>query len=453
MSSYEPTAKSPVQCSVFWFRRDLRIEDNHGLYQALKSGRPIRFVFIFDPDILDKLPRSDARVEFIHERLGLLKNSLLECANADHPHRLEVFVGKPLDIWKSLFQSWNIAAIYCNEDYEPSAVWRDEAVAALAKKNSATFQAYKDQVVFAKDEVVKDDGEAYRVFTPFARKWKSLLQPAHLRGYPSRELLRKAMTFDAPSREWPTLEKIGFKPSGLEFPAPKISTRTIKNYAQTRDQLGETGTTHLGLHLRFGTLSIRQLMALARVHSEVFMGELIWREFFMQILHHYPHTVNEPFDSRYKNIKWRDSDKDFLRWCEGQTGYPIVDAGMRELNATGFMHNRARMITASFLSKHLLIDWRRGERYFAEKLLDYEQSANVGNWQWVAGCGCDAAPYFRIFNPTLQAKKFDAQGAYVNQWVPELKSKDYPEPMVDHEMARRRALTVFKQALQAGAEK
>lgn len=428
-------------CSVMWFRRDLRLEDNHALAKALEHKLPVLPIFIFDSEILSRLPANDARVGFIHQRLSELKAEL-KLAGAD----LHVYFGRPLEIWRELFATRKISAVFCNEDYEPYAIARDLEVAKLCAANGAEFNGLKDQVIFAKNEICKDDGKPYRVFTPFSRRWKAALTAEHLTPFPSpgpqSNFLREV------AGPMPTLGEIGFQASAIPIPSARIKKTTIEAYAKARDFMAVAGTTRLGLHLRFGTVSVRKLVAWVRGTSEVFLNELIWREFFMQILFHFPHTVNEPFDPRYKNIAWRNSPEEFKRWCTGYTGYPAVDAGMRELNATGFMHNRARMITASFLTKHLLIDWTWGERYFAERLLDFDLSANVGNWQWAAGSGCDASPYFRVFNPTLQAEKFDPKGEYQRKWLGDVTSADYPEPMVNHEMARRRAITVYKQALE-----
>ena len=429
--------------SAFWFRRDLRLDDNAGLSAAFKSGRPVFPVFIFDHQILENLDKTDARVEFIHQRLVKLHANLKTLGSG-----LNVYHGDPLKIWRELFKQRNITSVHCNEDYEPYALGRDSAVAEIAKARKVDFSVCKDQVIFAKNEVVKDSGEPYRMFTPYARRWKSQLRPTDLLTHGAHSE-NKNWASDSGSHV-PTLNELGFKESGLSFPPAVLSASKLRGYQSTRDLLALAGTSRFGLHLRFGTISVRRLTAVAREFSETFLNELIWREFFQQILYHFPHTVSEPFDVRYTALKWRNNDADFKRWCEGTTGFPVVDAGMRELRTTGFMHNRARMITASFLCKHLLIDWRRGERYFAKHLLDFDLAANVGNWQWVAGTGCDAAPYFRVFNPTLQAKKFDPEGEYVRRWVPELGTSEYPEPMVDHEMARRRALLAYKAALGKG---
>ncbi|MBX3022353.1 MAG: deoxyribodipyrimidine photo-lyase [Bdellovibrionales bacterium] len=434
-----PNVHGPV--SLFWFRRDLRTVDNHGLWQALRREPQVMPVFILDEDILKRLPARDARVEFILEALRAL--------NQQFCGRLRVLYGKPKAVFARLFEQHNISAVFTNEDYEPYARRRDQAVAKFCRANGAEFLSFKDQVIFGPEEILKDDGTPYKVYGAYARRWRARYQedPPHL--FASSPLLAKALSKNkiapAPRDKMPTLGDLGFKTTGMTFP-PNKSSR-IHGYARHRDLIGEDATSHLGIHLRFGTRSVRQLFQAAAPIDDTFASELIWREFFMQILYHFPHSAQAPFDPRYEHIRWRNDKAQFKRWCLGKTGYPLVDAGMRELNATGFMHNRARMITASFLCKHLLIDWRWGERYFAEKLLDYDMAANVGNWQWAAGSGCDAAPYFRVFNPTLQQKKFDANGKYVKRWVPELRSESYPEPMVEHEFARRRALRVYNEGL------
>lgn len=432
-----------TQISVFWFRRDLRLKDNHALFRALKSGHPVLPIFIFDKEILEKLPKTDRRVEFIQQRLEWLNKELVTRGSG-----LQVEFGRPIEIFQKLFKEKKISAVFCNEDYEPYARSRDEAVQKLVQQQGASFESFKDQVIFAKNEVVKDNGTPYLVYTPYSKKWLSQFGAPQAEPFASEGELSHLLKFTGQSV--PSLTDLGFEASGESFPSTTVASHIFKNYAAQRDFMAEKGTSRLGLHLRFGTISIRELAAYAKKTSEVFLKELIWREFFMQMLFHYPQTVTEPFDSRYKGLPWRNNQNDFAAWCEGRTGYPVVDAGMRELNATGFMHNRARMVVASFLTKHLLIDWKWGERYFAEKLLDFELSANVGNWQWAAGCGCDAAPYFRVFNPTLQAKKFDPEGKYVKLWVPDSNSTSYPNPIVDHEMARRRAISTYESHLKKG---
>lgn len=427
---------------IFWFRRDLRLEDNAGLFHALSAGKSVLPVFIFDTQILSKLPREDARVEFIRETLVKIHNELRA-----HGSGLKIYHGTPFEVWPRILKDFKVARVYCNEDYEPYAIDRDAKVARLVRAAGAEFHSYKDQVVFSKAEIVKDNGEPYRVYTPYSKKWLATLKPEHLRPLVSNKKLESLAQIR--TAEIPTLGELGFKPSSLSIPSPTVKKQIFSDYAKHRDFMGEAATSRLGIHLRFGTISVRKLAALTKPLSEIYLKELIWREFFMHILYHYPHSATASFDPRYDKIKWRNNKEEFQRWCDGETGYPIVDAGMRELNQTGFMHNRARMITASFLSKHLLVDWRWGERYFAEKLLDFDLAANVGNWQWAAGSGCDAAPYFRVFNPYIQAKKFDSEGIYVKKWVPEVGSSQYPAPIVEQEHARRRALIVYKEGLQA----
>lgn len=425
--------------NAFWFRRDLRLEDNCALFQALKANDPVLPVFIFDSRILKSLPRADARVEFIHRTLEELHSAF-----EDQGSGLQVYHGDPVEIWPQILREFKLKAIYCNEDYEPYARERDARVQTAAEKAGARFESFKDQVIFAKDEVVKDSGDPYRVYTPYSRRWLARLTDADLKSYSANFKGLAQREANGP----PSLKELGFKKSNIELPGKSVKKSVFAEYARKRDLMGVPATSRLGLHLRFGTISVRKLVRVVRPLSEVYLKELIWREFFMQILFHFPKSATASFNPRYDNIKWRDDEGEFERWKSGATGYPIVDAGMRELKQTGFMHNRARMITASFLTKHLLIDWRWGERYFAQTLLDFDLSANVGNWQWAAGSGCDAAPYFRVFNPYLQAKKFDADGAYVKKWVPEFGSPAYPEPMVDHEHARRRALKIYKEGLE-----
>lgn len=443
-------AKAHGPTSVFWFRRDLRLEDNHGLLEAVRANPNLIPLFIFDRDILDQLPSEDARVEFIHHAVTKLRDDL--------NGRLLVEYGRPQEVFKRLLKEHKISSVFTNEDYEPDARKRDDQIAKLMREHDGEFHAFKDQMIFGPSEVLKDNGTPYQVYGAYARKWRARLKDNPIKIYPSAkavsEWLKESGATSASAKslygKMPSLKDIGFKPTGREFPSAKPNTSKIKVYADHRDQMGEDATSHLGLHLRFGTISVRELVQQTSKLSDVYLSELIWREFFMQILAHFPHTTTKPFDARYANIQWRNDKKEFKAWCEGRTGYPIVDAGMREINATGFMHNRARMIVASFLTKHLLVDWRWGERYFAEKLLDYELASNVGNWQWAAGSGCDAAPYFRVFNPTLQQKKFDSKGEYVKRWVPEYQTDKYPDPIVDHEHARRRVLKVFQDALKKG---
>lgn len=429
------------QVVLCWLRRDLRLDDNAALYHALKSGYPVVPVFVFDTNILDELEdRQDRRVNFIYQALEEI-NEVLAMRGAT----LETYHGTPLGAFKHWLQRYDIRAVFTNHDYEPYAKERDGSVAALLKESGVSFHTYKDQVILEKDEVLKDNGEPYTIFTPYSRRWKDTLTGFHLKSYPVEKYL--ANLYRQPAINLPALEQLGFKKSGEHFPPALLNEALIKHYDETRDTPGVEGTSRLGVHLRFGTISIRKLMKQALEWNETFAKELVWREFYQMILYHFPRVVTESFKQEYDKIPWRNNEKEFDRWCSGATGYPIVDAGMRELNATGFMHNRVRMITASFLTKHLLIDWRWGEAYFAGKLLDYDLAANNGGWQWAAGSGCDAAPYFRVFNPSLQTQKFDKDLKYIRKWVPELDSFDYPVPIVLHEEARKRALEVYSTAL------
>ncbi|MDC6364369.1 MULTISPECIES: cryptochrome/photolyase family protein [Flavobacteriaceae] len=431
--------------TIFWYRRDLRLEDNVGLYHALKSENPVLPIFIFDAEILDKLPKDDARVTFIHEQLQKIRETL----RAKFQGNLALFHGNPVTIFKNLISSYAIEAVHTNHDYEPYALKRDTEVKTLLDKHGIGFSTYKDQVIFEKNEVVKNDGDPYVVYTPYMKRWKESFNPSkHLNMHDSYALLREGIfkNVDLPNLN---LSDIGFSKSSIKVHDYNIAPEFIQQYEETRNFPAlEKGTSKLGPHLRFGTVSIRRMVQKAiSEKNEVFWNELIWREFFMQILWHYPHTVNKAFKPKYDRILWRNNENEFELWKSGNTGYAFVDAGMRELNTTGFMHNRVRMIVASFLCKHLLIDWRWGEAYFAEKLLDYELASNVGNWQWAAGSGVDAAPYFRIFNPMTQIEKFDKQKEYILKWVPELQKLTYPEKMVDHKMARERCLKVYKEAV------
>ncbi|MES2628178.1 MAG: deoxyribodipyrimidine photo-lyase [Bacteroidota bacterium] len=430
------------ELSIFWFRRDLRLDDNAGLYRALKSGLPVLPVFIFDTNILDRLDeKKDARVEFIYDELVAIQEDLRKM-DSD----LVVLQGKPMDAYRELLEKHpGIKAVYTNTDYEPYARERDAEIADFLEKKGIDFKSFKDIVVLEKDEVLKDNGEPYTVFTPYKNKWLTKLDDFQLKPYPCKKY-HKAFLKTRHHR-MPTLGELGFERSEQEIPPRKIPSAIVSTYDKTRDYPAIHGTTRLSIHLRFGTVSIRELVKKAGELNATWLSELIWREFYQMILWHFPHSAKDSFKPQYDNIKWRNNEKEFELWCRGETGYPIVDAGMRELNETGFMHNRVRMVTASFLTKHLLIDWRWGEAYFAEKLLDYDMASNVGGWQWAAGSGCDAAPYFRVFNPRLQTEKFDKELKYINKWVPELNELSYPKPMVDHAAARERVLSVYKKAL------
>lgn len=423
--------------NIFWFRRDLRLNDNTGLNEALKTDRKVVPVFIFDTEILDKLEnKEDKRLDYIHQSLDLINNQLKE-----HNTCLTTYHGKPLEIFKKIIGEFDIETVFYNRDYEPYARKRDQEVSELLEENNIDFKDYKDQVIFEKDEVVKDDGLPYTVYTPYSKKWKQLLKKSEIKTSSPNYKSFQTKKF----KEIHSLEDIGFKKTDYNFVKHVLNKKKIESYDKNRDFPALDDTTRLGITLRFGTISVRKCVKYAAEHNEIWLNELIWREFFMQILYHFPKVTTKCFKEKYENIEWRNNEKEFQLWCEGKTGYPIVDAGMRQLNETGFMHNRVRMITASFLTKHLLIDWRWGEAYFAEKLLDYELSSNNGNWQWAAGCGCDAAPYFRIFNPYEQTKKFDKDQKYIKTWLSE---KDINiSPIVEHKSARERALATYKKAV------
>lgn len=425
---------------LFWFRRDLRLHDNAGLYAALSSGHPVVPVFIFDTDILAHLSPDDRRVGFIHATLQSLQKELLS-----HASTLDVRCGNPLQVFQKLLAHYNVNAIYANHDYEPYAAQRDAEIKSFLEAQGVVFHTTKDQVIFERREVVKPDGTPYSVFTPYAKRWRSVFSPACVVPFTSETLLENL--HKQPPRDLPSLQQIGFRFDSSIFSLASIEESIISNYHQTRDTPSVHGTSRLGVHLRFGTISIRSLVARALQLNATFLSELIWREFFMQMLWHHPRLVTEACKREYDNIRWRNNEEEFERWCKGETGFPIVDAGMRELNATGFMHNRVRMIAASFLVKDLLIDWRWGEAYFAQHLMDYELASNNGNWQWVAGCGCDAAPYFRVFNPSTQAKRFDPNAAYIRQWVPEFDSLSYARPVVQHDKAKERCQKAYKAAV------
>ncbi len=430
------------KANIFWFRRGLRLDDNAALYHALKSDLPVLPIFIFDKDILDKLEdKKDRRVEFISNCINDLQKKLLACGSS-----MEVYHGFPQDVFSGLINKYNVAEVFTNDDYEPYALTRDRDIKSLLNSHGIKFSSFKDHVIFEKDEVVKDDQKPYTVFTPYSRKWLSRLNEFPISIYPTEKYFDKF--YKQSPQHIPSLNEIGFIPVGDPFPEPEFKSEIISRYHTTRDFPGVQGTSKLGVHLRFGTVSIRKAALVAQAENPTYLNELIWREFYQMIMWHFPEVGNhKAFKPNYENIKWRNNEEEFKLWCKGVTGYPIVDAGMRELNATGFMHNRVRMIVASFLVKHLLIDWRWGEAYFAEKLLDYEFASNNGGWQWAAGSGCDAAPYFRIFNPYLQTKKFDKDFSYIKKWVPEFQEFDYPKPIVEHEVARKRALQVFGEAL------
>lgn len=427
--------------TIFWYRRDLRFEDNTALYYALKDKYPVLPLFIFDTHILDKLEdRDDARVTFLHDTLRQMRQRLEQQGST-----LLVKYGEPLAVFRQLLEEHDFACVYTNRDYEPYAKDRDGAVEQLVSENGIDFLTFKDQVIFEKDEVMSGSGSFYKVFTPYKRAWLDKFAQNELTLLPSA--LRSDNWYQGDAPAMPTLEEMGFSRSSVEIPDNDVDEAIISKYDKTRNFPAQPGTSRLGIHLRFGTISIRQLVQRAQHLNETYLSELIWREFYSQILYHNPQVVEKAFKPEYDNIPWRNDEEDFRRWCEGQTGYPIVDAGMRELNTTGYMHNRVRMIVASFLTKHLLIDWRWGEAYFARKLLDFELSSNNGGWQWAAGTGVDAQPYFRVFNPYSQTDKFDKQQEYIRRWVPEVGTEQYSEPIVEHKMARQRALDTYKSAL------
>lgn len=426
------------QISIFWFRRDLRLNDNKGLYEALNSGNEILPIFIFDKKILDDLDESDRRVSFIFDEINKINRELHKKKRSLH-----VYYGNPVDVFKNLIDSYSITSVFTNRDYEPYARQRDKEIYELLKKENINLLHFKDQVIFDRNEILKDDGKPYTVYTPYSKQWKKVFTDQDIQAAKSEEHLLNIVRIDPPA--FPILKEMGFKKVEYQVPPAEWDIDIIDGYKKNRDFPDRKGTSRLSVHLRFGTISLRQLIRETKEHSETFLNELIWREFFMMILWHYPEVVTQSFQRKYDQINWRNNEKEFDRWKNGKTGFPIVDAGMRELNQTGYMHNRVRMITASFLVKDLLIDWRWGEAYFAEKLMDYELSSNNGGWQWSAGTGCDAAPYFRVFNPDLQAEKFDPDKKYIKKWVPEFNSLEYQNSrLLDHKEARKRTLEAFK---------
>ena len=422
------------EVAFFWYRRDLRLEDNVALFYALESEYLVIPLFIFDEAILDGLPKNDARVGFIHDSLSNINQKLQEFGSS-----LLVKKGITHAVWQSLIQEFDVKEVFFNKDYEPYAIKRDLAICELLESNKIRSFLYKDQVIFEEIEITKADGLPYTVYTPYKNKWLEKYQSMS----PIQEFdtTSKVHNFHKYNFVFPTLNQIGFEESSLKVIPHNL--KNVVNYHETRDFPALDSTSHLSPHLRFGTVSIRKLVNWAANKNQVFLSELIWREFFMQILFSFPKVVTHNFKSAYDGIQWRNNEEDFKRWCSGTTGYPMVDAGMRELNETGYMHNRVRMVVASFLCKHLLINWQWGEAYFAEKLLDFDLSANVGNWQWAAGTGCDAAPYFRVFNPEIQRKKFDEKGIYIRKWINEF-DLGYGNPMVEHAFARDRAIATYK---------
>ncbi|WP_048331443.1 cryptochrome/photolyase family protein [Bizionia psychrotolerans] len=432
--------KQPL--NIFWFRRDLRLDDNRGFYEALKAEHPVLPIFIFDSEILESLPEDDARVTFIYNTLQAMRKTLQE----EHNSSIAMFHGTPETIFNELYETYEIDTVFTNHDYEPYAIQRDKDIGSFLKDKNVEFKTFKDQVIFEKNEIVKNDGDPYRVYTPFMKTWKEAFKSIDLEIYYTNSYLDNLVE----NTRLPNLElsDLGFEKSNQEIAPYDVTPTLIQEYEAKRNFPAQGATSRLGPHLRFGTVSVRKMLKKAIAEkNEIFWQELIWREFFMQILWHFPHTVTDSFKAKYDGIKWRNNETEYQAWCQGKTGYPLVDAGMRELNETGFMHNRVRMLVGSFLCKHLLIDWRWGEAYFAEKLHDYEMASNIGNWQWVAGSGVDASPYFRIFNPTTQIQKFDKDLKYIVKWVPDFQELTYPTQIVDHKFARERCLKVYKEAV------
>ena len=427
--------------NIFWFRRDLRLYDNHGLSKATHDNLKVIPIFIFDTTITSLLASNDRRINFIYDNLLEIDSEL----NKKYKSNLNVFQGKPYDIFKNLIQNYSIKNVYTNNDYEPYAINRDESIKELLSYNGINFKSYKDQVIFEKNDIVKDDGNPYVVYTPFMKKWKTKLNE-DITLLDEKKILNNF--YQEAISNLLRLSDYGFTENESKIEAFKLNKEIVINYAERRNFPYLNSTSKIGPYLRFGSVSIRKIVSglLRGFKEDTFLKELIWREFFMQILYHFPHTAKDSFKSKYDKIVWLNEEKAFESWKNGNTGYPLIDAGMNELNLTGFMHNRVRMITASFLCKHLLIDWRWGEKYFAEKLNDYEMASNVGNWQWACGSGVDAAPYFRIFNPHTQILKFDNKREYINKWV-DVNSSDYPNEIIEHKFARDRCLNTYKKYL------
>jgi deoxyribodipyrimidine photo-lyase len=431
---------SKEKISVFWFRRDLRLNDNIGLMAAIESTLPVFPLFIFDSEILEDLPEDDARVTFIHDQLVKLNKEL-----ATKDSSIQIKIGRPLEIWNNLLEQYDVKEVYFNHDYEPYALKRDTAIQQLLEANKIKVFTFKDHVFFEKDEILKADGSPYTIYTPYKNKWLEHFK--NLPPYQPMDEKKWANRFVKTVSKIPSLEEVGFVRSAIQ--APEFNLKVVQNYDTYRDFPAENKTSFIGHHLRFGTVSIRSLVYFASSKNQTFLSELIWRDFFSQILYHFPHVVQQSFKKPYDAIEWENNPEHFEKWCTGKTGYPIVDAGMNQLNQTGFMHNRVRMIVASFLVKHLLIDWRWGEAYFAEKLLDFDLASNNGNWQWAAGCGCDAAPYFRVFSPSLQQEKFDPDMDYIRTWIPDFDPNNYIEPIVNHAFARDRAIKRYKAGIES----
>ncbi len=419
---------------IFWFRRDLRLDDNHGLYKACKDGTTLP-VFIFDEAILNQLQEEDARVTYIHKCLQKIQTQLKQFGKG-----LKVYYGNVLSCWEKILSTYDVETVYFNKDYEPSTIERDKRVVNLLNQSNIPVYQFKDQVVFEEHDILKSNGKPYTVYTPYKNQWLKLFNSEAIKPFPSEAYIHRLMDINTII---PDLSTLGFKHSIV--PVKPVYFDALDKYDEVRDFPALNQTSNLSVLLRFGTFSTRKAIDLALRTNKVWLNELIWRSFFKQILFHFPHVVNEPFKPLYSDFPWRNNTDEFAAWCKGETGYPMVDAGMRELNSTSYMHNRVRMVCASFLCKHLLIDWRWGEAYFASKLLDYDLSANNGNWQWAASTGCDSVPYFRIFNPELQIKRFDTDLVYIKQWIKDFNELSYPKPMVEHKVARARCLNLFKE--------
>ncbi len=466
--------------ALVWFRRDLRSYDHAALSHALRQSAQVHCVFVFDTDILDRLEdRHDRRVDFIWHSVRELQTALAEMGGG-----LVVRHGSARTLIPELARELGVNAVFANRDYEPEAILRDAAVEEALAADGIPFVTFKDQVIFERDQLLSGSGRPYSVFTPYRNAWLKRVGDADLQLHPVAE--HAAALAPAVESALPSLPSMGFQHTDLASLGVKPGMSgaaacwrafedQLAGYDRLRNLPVLDATSRLSVHLRFGTCSVRELARRAYYASgrgaDTWLSELIWRDFFQMILFFHPRVTNQAYRTEFDGIRWPGSDDHFRAWCAGRTGYPIVDAGMRELNRTGFMHNRVRMIVASFLVKDLLVDWRRGERYFAQKLLDYDLAANNGNWQWAASTGCDAQPYFRIFNPVAQSEKYDPDGGYIRRWVPELAAldnrdihapwrltpieqeiagvvlgRDYPAPIVDHALARERALALFKSA-------
>jgi deoxyribodipyrimidine photo-lyase len=424
-----------LKINIFWFRRDLRLYDNTALNYSFTEGIPVLTIYIFDPSITDELPADDPRISFIHDTLYDINRELIK-----HDSSILILQGDPETVWKKLVISYDINAVNINKDYEPYSISRDLKVEAILREKDIPLFRYKDQVIFEEKEILKSDQKPYTLFTPYKNRWLQRLKDTlHFNLLYAKKAEQNYFKCNYP---FPSIKDIGFRKSTQKVKSFDLSV--IDNYDKFRDFPSLDRTSYLGPHLRYGTVSIRNIAETAVRENAIFLSELAWREFFMQILFNFPGVVTGNFRSKYDNVPWRNNEADFEKWCRGETGFPFVDAGMRQLNETGYMHNRVRMIAAGFLCKHLLIDWRWGEAYFAEKLIDYELSSNNGNWQWAAGTGCDAAQYFRVFNPETQQKRFDRDKEYIKRWIPEIDKPDYPEPMIDHDFARKRVIAAYK---------